>query len=106
MTEETKAPFKTLEVNINDKVKIVNFKSVYTRKVNREYTAILWEDMRETTDEDGKRIDTPSMESIQKAKDYLAISMTDLTGPEIDELSTVDFEKIISNIRKITTPSK
>lgn len=88
---------KTLNVKINGTEKVVEFKDVYTHKIDRWFNEILYKDSK------GWEV---NFANYQLANDYAVEQMTNLTKEEIDELSVDEFNKIIEKIKEIKIPSK
>ena len=86
-----------MKVKINWKEFTVEFKGVYTHKVDRWFNEILYKNS-----EDWKM----NYNNFQLANDYAIEQMTNLSKEQIDELSVEDYNKILEEIVKIKTPSK
>ena len=93
----TKQEMKTLNVKINWTEKVVEFKDVYTRKVDRTYNEMLFKDAKVSSSENF----TMNPMSIQVATDYLIVAMTNLDNLEVDELSIKDYNEIVKIIEEI-----
>lgn len=93
---------KTLNVKINWVEKVVEFKEVYTRKIDREYNERLFRDSIVGWKDDFKI----NPNSIQTASDYLIVAMTNLDNAEVDELSINDYNEITKIIGEIKAPLK
>ena len=77
-------------------------KDFITRKINREYNAILLEWAEVWSDWQFKINAT----NAEKANDYLVKSMTDMSQEELDNLDQLEFEKILNDINKLRTKKK
>ena len=89
-----------MQVVINDTPKEVIFKKVYTRKIDREFTEILFE-WSKISSWDSFALDP---NKLQKANDYLLKAMTNLEESEIDELSTEDYNALMKEVWLIKNP--
>lgn len=90
---------KELKVMINGTEKTVEFKEIYTRKIDREFSNLLFGEGSVT----GKDVSLAPA-NVQKANDYLIEAMTNLTPDEIDHLSVKDFDaimKIVVSIKEV-----
>ena len=93
---QNKRMHKEIKVMLNGAEKVVEFKETYTRKIDREFSNLLFGEGSVT----GKDVSlTPA--NIQKANDYLIEAMTNLTPEEIDELSVKDFDEILKVVVEI-----
>lgn len=81
---------KEIKVLLNGVEKVVEFKEVYTRKIDREFSNLLFGEGNVI----GKEVSLAPA-NVQKANDYLIGAMTNLTPAEIDELSVKDFDAIL-----------
>ena len=87
---------KEIKVMLNGAEKVVEFKEIYTRKIDREFSNLLfWE-----WNVNGKEVSLAPA-NIQKANDYLIQAMTNLTPEEIDQLSVKDFDEILKVVVEI-----
>jgi len=76
-------------------------KEFITRKINREYNAILLDGAEVWTDGQFKI----AANNAEKGNDYLVMEMTWKSQDEIDDMKQEDFEKLLNEINKIkTTP--
>ena len=91
-----------MTITITGTEKNVEFKEIYTRKIDREFNAVLfeWTDLWV----DWKMTLNPM--NMQNANDYLIKAMTNLTQEEIDELSISDYNEILDKVGKIKEGSK
>lgn len=87
---------KEIKVMLNGAEKVVEFKETYTRKIDREFSNLLFWEGSVT----GKDVSLAPA-NIQKANDYLIEAMTNLTPEEIDELSVKDFDEILKVVVEI-----
>ena len=87
---------KEIKVMLNEAEKVVEFKETYTRKIDREFSNLLFGEGSVT----GKDVSLAPA-NIQKANDYLIEAMTNLTPEEIDELSVKDFDEILKVVVEI-----
>lgn len=83
--------------------KTIEIKSIYTRKIDREFNEILFAGTKANTS-NPNWIDV-ELVNIQKANDYVIKAMTNLTEQEIDELSASDYNKILEEVNKIKNGS-
>ena len=88
---------KTLWVKIWGKDFMVEFKDIYTRKIDKLYIEKMLENSVDWK---------TNYKGTEEALDYLITLMTNLTQEQIDELSVEDFEKILNTIKEIKSPSK
>ena len=86
-----------MKITINWTEKEVEFKSVYTHKVDRWFNEILYKDSKWWE---------LNYANYQLANDYAIEQMTNLSKDEIDELSVDEYNKILEQIVKIKIPSK
>lgn len=86
-----------MKITINWTEKEVEFKSVYTHKVDRWFNEILYKDAK------GWEL---NYANYQLANDYAIEQMTNLSKEEIDELSVEQYNAILEEIVKIKLPSK
>ena len=96
---------QTMLVKINGSERTVNFKEVYTRKIDREFNDILFKNTNASILEQGKDIQLNPTD-IQKAQDFLISAMSDLTPEEVDMLAMEDYQKILGLVGKIKNPPK
>lgn len=97
-----------MKVKINWTDVEVEFKSVYTRWVDKEFQKILFNWVKASTSiamNSNQWIDM-NLENIQDANDYLVKAMTNLSDEQIANLSIDDYNKILAEIEKIKIPSK
>ena len=90
---------KEIKVMLNGVEKVVEFKEIYTRKIDREFSNLLFGEGSVT----GKDVSLAPA-NVQKANDYLIEAMTNLTPEEIDQLSVKDFDaimKIVVSIKEV-----
>ncbi len=87
---------KELKVMINGTEKTVEFKEIYTRKIDREFSNLLFEG--ETLN--GKDVAISPI-NVQKANDYLIEAMTNLSADDIDQLSVKDFDAVLKIVWEI-----
>ena len=83
----------------------VEFKSAYTRWVDKEFQKILFKNVKENTNAIAEWVEM-NLENIQDANDYLVKAMTNLSDEQIAQLSIDDYNKILAEIEKIKIPSK
>ena len=94
-----------MKVKINNADVEVEFKSTYTRWIDKEFQKILFKDVKANTSTASQWIDM-NVENIQDANDYLVKAMTNLNEEQISQLSIDDYNKILAEIEKIKIPSK
>ena len=88
-----------MKITINGTEKEVEFKSVYTREIDRWRNNCLMEwVVANTNNPDWVNI---PLNNIQKANDYLVQSMTNLTEEEINWLSSKEFNQILKKITQL-----
>lgn len=85
-----------MQVKINWVEKVVEFKEVYTRKIDRTFNEKLFGNWNYKADD----IEVNPM-NLQFANDYLIEAMTNLEASEIDELSIKDYDEILKKINEI-----
>ncbi len=83
----------------------VEFKSAYTRWVDKEFQKILFKNVKANTNAIAEWVEM-NLENIQDANDYLVKAMTNLSDEQIAQLSIDDYNKILAEIEKIKIPSK
>ncbi len=83
----------------------VEFKSAYTRWVDKEFQKILFKNVKANTNAIAEWVEM-NLENIQDANDYLVKAMTNLSYEQIAQLSIDDYNKILAEIEKIKIPSK
>lgn len=83
----------------------VEFKSAYTRWVDKEFQKILFKNVKANTNAIAEWVEM-NLENIQDANDYLVKAMTNLSDEQIEQLSIDDYNKILAEIEKIKIPSK
>ena len=79
----------------------MEIKNKYTRRIDREYNAILFEGSDFGTDSNGNVKANISPNQMQLANDYLVKEMTDLSQNDLDNLESFEYEKILANINEI-----
>lgn len=97
-----------MKVKINWADVEVEFKSVYTRWIDKEFQKILFNWVKANTSlvmNANQWVDM-NLENIQDANDYLVKAMTNLNEEQIEQLSIDDYNKILAEIEKIKIPSK
>lgn len=87
---------KEIKVMLNGAEKVVEFKEIYTRKIDREFSNLLFGEGSVT----GKEVSLAPA-NVQKANDFLIGAMTNLTPEEIDQLSVKDFDEILKVVVEI-----
>lgn len=95
-----------MKVTINGTEKEVTISPIYTRKVDRGFNEIMFEWLKVNSmqlKDGGVDVDLSRM---QKANDFLIISMSNLTQEELDEMSVEDYNKVLEEIEKVKIPSK
>lgn len=96
-----------MKVKINWADVEVEFKSVYTRWIDKEFQRILFKWVKaniNTAWTEWVDIDPANM---QDANDYIIKAMTNLNEEQISNLSIADYNKIIAEVERITKiPSK
>ena len=95
-----------MEIKINEQVKKVEFKEVYTRAIDRKFNELLFENVDTTTDTNWKTEFKVNPSNMQKANDYLVEAMTNLTTTELDDLAINDYNKILEKVSELKIPSK
>ena len=91
-----------MEITVNGTAKNVEFKTVYTRLVDREFNNILFGNSKASTKSNDVEIELKNM---QLANDYLVTAMTNLTQEDIDQLSSTDYEAILKKVGEIKNGS-
>ncbi len=97
-----------MKVKINWTDVEVEFKSVYTRWIDKEFQKILFNWVKANTSiamNSNQWIDM-NLENVQDANDYLVKAMTNLNEEQIANLSINDYNDILAEIEKIKIPSK
>lgn len=84
----------------------VEFKSAYTRWIDKEFQKILFKNVKANTSTASTQWVEMNVENIQDANDYLVKAMTNLSDEQIANLSIDDYNKILEEIEKIKIPSK
>lgn len=97
---------ENLIVKINWTDRTVSFKDVYTRKIDREFNAILFRNVNASVLENGAKDLSINPTDIQLAQDYLISALTDLKPEEVDELSIEDYQTILEKVSAIKNPPK
>lgn len=97
---------ENLIVKINWTERTVSFKDVYTRKIDREFNAILFRNVNASVLENGTKDLSINPTDIQLAQDYLISALTDLKPEEVDELSIEDYQTILEKVSAIKNPPK
>lgn len=95
-----------MKIKINWADVEVEFKSVYTRWIDKEFQKILFKGAKANTSTASTQWVEMNVENIQDANDYLVKAMTNLTEEQIEQLSIDDYNKILAEIEKIKIPSK
>lgn len=91
-----------MEITINGTAKNVEFKTVYTRLVDREFNNILFGNSKASTKSNDVEIELKNM---QLANDYIVTAMTNLTQEDIDQMSSADYEAILKKVVEIKNGS-
>ena len=94
-----------MKVKINWTEVEVEFTSVYTRWIDKEFNKILFKDVKANTSTATQWIDL-NLENIQDANDYIVKAMTNLNEEQIEQLAIEDYNKILAEIEKIKIPWK
>lgn len=97
---------ENLIVKINWAERTVSFKDVYTRKIDREFNAILFQNVNASVLGNGTKDLSINPTDIQLAQDYLISALTDLKPEEVDELSIEDYQTILEKVSAIKNPPK
>ena len=95
-----------VKIMIGTNEKEVNFKDVYTRKMDREYNAILFKGVESTTNSKGETDFKIIPTNIHEANDLLIVSITNITKLELDEMSIKDYDTVLEMAQALKTPSK
>lgn len=91
-----------MEITVNGTAKNVEFKTVYTRLVDREFNNILFGNSKASTKSNDVEIELKNM---QLANDYIVTAMTNLTQEDIDQMSSADYEAILKKVVEIKNGS-
>ncbi len=91
-----------MEITINGTAKNVEFKTVYTRLVDREFNNILFGNSKASTKSNDVEIELKNM---QLANDYIVTAMTNLTQEDIDQMSSADYEAVLKKVVEIKNGS-
>lgn len=91
-----------MEITVNGTAKNVEFKTVYTRLVDREFNNILFGNSKASTKSNDVEIELKNM---QLANDYIVTAMTNLTQEDIDQMSSTDYEAILKKVVEIKNGS-
>lgn len=94
-----------MKVKINWAEVEVEFTSLYTRWIDKEFNKILFKDVKANTNTVSQWVDL-NLENIQDANDYVVKAMTNLNEEQISQLAIDDYNKIIAEIEKRKIPSK
>ena len=92
-----------MNVKINWQEKVITFKSIYTRWIDKEFNSIIFKWVKANSSNNWVDLE---VNNIQEANDFLVKAMTNLTEEEIQSLSISDYNKILDKIWEIKTPSK
>jgi len=95
-----------LKITIGTNEKDVEFKAVYTRKMDREYNAILFRDVESNTNSKGETDFKINPTNIHEANDLLIVSITNISKAELDEMSIKDYNTVLEMAQALKTPSK
>ena len=85
--------------------KEIEFKSVYTRGIDREYNKILFDGSKPITVNWVQTLEIVP-QNIQLANDYLITALTNLTTAEIDELAVSDYDKVLEEVNNVKNGEK
>lgn len=91
-----------MEITVNGTAKNVEFKTVYTRLVDREFNNILFGNSKASTKSNDVEIELKNM---QLANDYIVTAMTNLTQEDIDQMSSADYGAILKKVVEIKNGS-
>ena len=94
-----------MKVLINGTEKEVIFSEVYTRKIDREFNNIMFEWMLYSASQLSAWWVQVDLTRMQKANDFLIVSMTNLSQDELDEMDSADYNKVLAEVEKIKLPS-
>ena len=92
-----------MNIKINWQEKVITFKSIYTRWIDKEFNSIIFKWVRANSNSQWVDLE---VNNIQEANDFLVKAMTNLTEEEIWSLSISDYNKILDKIWEIKAPSK
>lgn len=95
-----------MKITINGAEKEVEISKIYTRKIDREYSEIMFNWMTVTPQQLQTGSFQVSLENLQKANDYLIMQMTWLSPDELDEMTNEDYNTLLQEIEKMKIPSK
>ena len=84
----------------------MEIKNKYTRKIDREYQRIMFENSDMGTDANGNAKTSIDMNQLQLAKDYLIIALCEITQDELDNMSKAEFEVISKKIDESIKPDE
>lgn len=94
-----------MKVTINGAEKEITISNVYTRAMDRGYNEIILEWVKANTAQLQAWSVDVEVSKVQKANDFLIVSMTNLTEEELDGLNMEDYTKILKEVEKIKIPS-
>ena len=77
----------------------------YTRRIDREYTKLLFENCDTETNQKWEVKFKVEPSNMAVWDDYLVEQLTNLTQKEIDDLSVSDYEKVLKEVHKLKNPS-
>lgn len=94
-----------MKVTINGAEKEITFSKVYTRAIDRGYNEIILEWVKANTAQIQAWSVDVEISKVQKANDFLIVSMTNLTQDELDGMNMEDYSKVLKEVEKIKIPS-
>ena len=95
-----------MKITINGSEKEIEISKVYTRKIDREYTEMMFQWNKVTPQQLQSWSFEVDLANLQKANDYLITSMTNITPDELDGMANDDYNAVLQEIEKIKIPSK
>ncbi len=95
-----------MKIKINGTEKEVEFKKIYTRKMDREYSEMMFEWIKATPTQLQSGNFEVDLKNLQKANDWLITQMTNITTDELDEMTNADYNTVLQEIEKIKIPSE
>lgn len=78
--------------------KVVEFKNSWTRKMDREYSSILYKDVKRTDENSKIQL---NLDSVQNSEEFMIKCLTNLTQKDIDDMETKDYSEVQKKVQEV-----
>jgi len=78
--------------------KVVEFKNSWTRKMDREYSSILYKDVKRADENSKTQL---NLDSVQNSEEFMIKCLTNLTQKDIDDMETKDYSEVQKKVQEV-----